>query len=617
VSTPTAAGDSYRPVADAVLAAAETAASLGREDLAHRLRIAVARLTRPATVICVVGEFKQGKSSLVNALLGETICPVDDDLATSALTLIRYGPESRVEIRRRVGSDVVIDVTDVAQLGEWVSEAGNPGNAKGVERVDVLTPNEALADGIALVDTPGMGSLGAGHAAATLAFLPFADALVFVSDASSELTAPEVEFLDRARELCPNVLFALSKTDLYGEWRRIAEIDAGHLAHKEPPLSPIPVSSHLRIAALDRRDPALNEHSGFPVLFAALRRQVIEPAKSLAAARAGEEATVVTTQLGTTLRAELDALTSADRGAETVAQATAAVARLEHLRGPGSRWGVLVSDRLTDLANEVNFRFRGAMRQTTRDLEEQIEDLKSAKEWEALTRDLQTDVAEAVTAAFVAIASGAQAIREDVVELLAEEAGDLPTLASRGAPVDVRNLWSAKSLDPKGSKGGRALTDTVTGLRGAQSGIVMFGMMARFLPAGVGAILMLNPVMIGFGAAFGGMQLLDAHKRKIAGRRQQARSAVRQFTDDVHFEIGNAISEALRGVQREIRDEFTERTTELQRTYADAAFQATEAANRGATDAQARAGQVEIVLAGIDTARSLIAASLAAAGVGT
>ena len=66
--------------------------------------------------------------------------------------------------------------------------------------------------------------------------------------------------------------------------------------------------------------------------------------------------------------------------------------------------------------------------------------------------------------------------------------------------------------------------------------------MARFLPAGVGAILMLNPLMIGFGAAFGGLQLLDAHKRKIAGRRQQARASVRQFTDDVQFEIIQNIS---------------------------------------------------------------------------
>ena len=66
---------------------------LERPDLAQRATAAAARLERPNTVVCVVGEFKQGKSSLVNGLLGRTICPVDDDLATSAITLVRYGDE--------------------------------------------------------------------------------------------------------------------------------------------------------------------------------------------------------------------------------------------------------------------------------------------------------------------------------------------------------------------------------------------------------------------------------------------------------------------------------------------------------------------------------------------
>ena len=615
VSTPGNLVDSYRPVADGVVRASELAASFGRDDLAQRLRIAIARILRPTTIICVVGEFKQGKSSLVNAMLGEPICPVDDDLATSALTLIRFAPQQQVEIRLRMGDQEVVEHTEIGKLSDWVSEAGNPGNAKGVERVDVMAPNEFLAEGVAIVDTPGMGSLGAGHAAATLSFLPFADALIFVSDASSELTAPEVEFLDRARELCPNVFFTLTKIDLYGSWRRIAELDAGHLARHGSPLSPIPLSSYLRTTALARGDAALDEQSGVPDLLAALRRDAIEPAKALAAARAAAEARSAMAQLETTFRTEYDALTQAERGAETIELANAAVARLEHLRGPGSRWSILVGDRLTDLSNDINFSFRSSMRQSTRALEIEIEELKTAKEWEVLTRDLQTQVAEAVTAAFIGIEAGANSIRSDVLELLAEEASAIPAAAARGVPFDVRSLWSSRELDPKASKGGRALNTTVTGLRGAQSGIMMFGMMARFLPAGVGALLMMNPVMIGFGAAFGGMQLLDIHKRKIAQRRQQARVSVRQFADDVQFEIGNAIAESLRAVQREIRDEFTERTTELQRTYSDAARQATEAAARSAADAGRRTTQVEAALASLSAMAAVIAAAVESAAL--
>ena len=203
---------------------------LQRPDLAQRATAAAARLKRPSTIVCVVGEFKQGKSSLVNGLLGQTICPVDDDLATSAITLVRFGEQAVATVKRkREDGSAVSEAVAIDQLGDWVSEAGNPRNEKNVERVEITVPSPLLKQGLVVVDTPGMGGLGAGHAAATLAFLPFADGLIFVSDASAELSAPEVDFLRRATELCPTVMFALTKIDLYPQWERIAELDRGHL----------------------------------------------------------------------------------------------------------------------------------------------------------------------------------------------------------------------------------------------------------------------------------------------------------------------------------------------------------------------------------------------------
>jgi len=132
----------------------------------------------------------------------------------------------------------------------------------------------------------------------------------------------------------------------------------------------------------------------------------------------------------------------------------------------------------------------------------------------------------------------------------------------------------------------------------------MFGMMARFLPAGVGAVLMAAPVTLGLGAAFAGVQLFDAHKRKLAQRRQQARVNVRQFTDEVQFEISNAIGEVLRELQRSFRDGLSERVAELQRTYADTAKAAVEAAQRDDAETQARATQLRQHLAAIDALRA-------------
>ena len=212
---------------------ANAATRANRADLGDRLRIAVARTARPATIICVVGEFKQGKSSLVNAMLGQHICPVDDDLATSVITLLRYGEEIAIEVRRRVNGELVVEQVASDAIVDWVTEAGNPDNGKDVERVDVALPSALLKDGSCIVDTPGMGSMGAGHAAATLAFLPFADGLVFASDASAELSEPEVDFLKRARQLCPNIVVVLTKIDLYPHWREIRELNIGHLERIE------------------------------------------------------------------------------------------------------------------------------------------------------------------------------------------------------------------------------------------------------------------------------------------------------------------------------------------------------------------------------------------------
>src|SRR5215204_4345745 len=280
------------PVADTIRAAsvelARVLQQLDRPDLVERVSAAAARLQRPATIVAVVGEFKQGKSSLVNGLLGQAVCPVDDDLATSAITLVRYGEQPGAVLRSKDASSPTGPIP-ITELHQWVSEEGNPGNHKLVERVEITVPSAILKQGLVIVDTPGMGGLGAGHAAATLAFLPFADGLVLASDASSELSAPEIEFLRRAVELCPTVLFAQTKIDLYPAWERIMDLNRGHLERAGVRIPMVAVSSQLRLEALSRRDRSLNEASRFPELIAHLGDKVVTPAKEHAAARSAQD----------------------------------------------------------------------------------------------------------------------------------------------------------------------------------------------------------------------------------------------------------------------------------------------------------------------------------------
>lgn len=567
---------------------------LERPDLATRAAAAASRLRRPATIVCVVGEFKQGKSSLVNGLLGQAVCPVDDDLATSALTLVKFAEQVAVVVRRRDDEGTTVsEAIDVGQIHEWVSEQGNPRNDKRVERVEIGFPSPVLKQGLVIVDTPGMGGLGAGHAASTLAFLPFADGLVFVSDASAELSAPEIDFLRRATELCPTVLFAQTKIDLYPRWERIRELNQGHLSRHGLPVPMVAISSVVRSEALARKDRGLNERSRFPDLVAALADDVVKPAKDGAAARSANEARGIITLVSAGLESEKAVIADPASTARALAELEAAKQRLDHLKGPGARWSVLVGDRMADLNNNVTFQLRGAMRTISRNMDEMVEGLQRGDAWDDMVRDLQSDVADEVTEVFLAIDRARAEIRADVIELLAAE--DLGVEQSIGSimPLDVRELWQGKDLLEHKSGKKRAFEQSMTGIRGAQGGIMMFGIMSQFLPRAAAGLLTANPVMLGIGALFGGIGLADDRKRKVVQRRQTARTQVRQFVDDVQFEVGNQLSTVIRDLQRELRDEFTERLGELQRSVADVARRAQENAQRTQQERQARLAEID------------------------
>ena len=121
----------------------------------------------------------------------------------------------------------------------------------------------------------------------------------------------------------------------------------------------------------------------------------------------------------------------------------------------------------------------------------------------------------------------------------------------------------------------------------------MFGMLGSFLPTAAGVLLASNPVLLGVGALFGSMGLIDDRKRKVQARRQAARTQVRQFLDDVQFEVGNQIANLIKDIQRELRDEFGERLAELQRTYTDTATRAQADVQKSHTERQTRVTEID------------------------
>ncbi len=333
-----------------------------RPDLCERIQLAIDRLDRPDTIICVTGEFKKGKSALVNSLIGEALCPVDDDLATSAITVLRYSDEPAITVRRHEDGETVVEPIERAEIPQFVTEEGNPENSRNVEFVELQIRNGLLARGVTLVDTPGSGTLASGYGSATLAFLQSADALLFVTDCSQELIEPEVEYLKAAAERCSTVLVVMTKIDLYPEWRRIVEINSGHLERAGIGAQILPVSSTLRTAALEERDRSLNDESGYPLLLETLRTEILEQAGKRAAVEALKATRVAADQMMTSYQSELTILADPESAEEEISRLEDAKDRLNALRGAGSRWATVMNDGFAVLTSNVDYQFRSTMR---------------------------------------------------------------------------------------------------------------------------------------------------------------------------------------------------------------------------------------------------------------
>ncbi|MDX1692045.1 MAG: dynamin family protein, partial [Acidimicrobiia bacterium] len=346
-----------RALIEIIDVAARAATAYERPDLLPRLERARRRIAEPDLTVLVAGEFKKGKSSLVNALLGTVVCPVDDDVATAVPTMVRYGSEPAARARYE-GSDE-LEAIDPAELAAIVTEAA--AGDRRVTAVEVELPRRLLQGGIRLVDTPGVGGLESAHGAVTLGAIAMADAVVFVTDASQELTAPELGFLQRVHGLCPNVRIVMTKTDFYPAWRRILELDRGHLAAAGLDFEILPTSSALRTAALrsERRD--LNDESGFSALVAWLL-EAGRNAQALSARASVHDVLRVVDQIRSTFAAERDALADPEAAAALVARLDEAKERADELKGRSARWTQTLGDGITDLGSDVNHALRSGMR---------------------------------------------------------------------------------------------------------------------------------------------------------------------------------------------------------------------------------------------------------------
>jgi GTP-binding protein EngB required for normal cell division len=206
-----------RGISAGLAALAEVAAQTGVQDVLSEIRTLAARIAERRYYVACVGQFKRGKSSLLNALLGEPLLPTGVVPATSIITIVRHGTDRRATVHTRDGRSAPVPL---AHLAAYVSESGNPGNGKNVAMVEVSIPHTLLATGMCLVDTPGLGSTFPESTALTEAFVPHIDAALVVLGADPPLSLDELALIGAVAAQTDELILVLNKADRVPEAER-------------------------------------------------------------------------------------------------------------------------------------------------------------------------------------------------------------------------------------------------------------------------------------------------------------------------------------------------------------------------------------------------------------
>jgi Dynamin family len=573
------------PAIQTVELALQASTAYQRPDLAVRARQALQRLHNPRVRILVVGEFKQGKSMLVNALVNAPICPIDDDISTSVPTVVRYAHHPSATLVRGAWAGGDADEREerfqvpIEQLASHVSEAGNPGNHAGLKYAEAGIPRDILADGLELVDTPGVGGLGSVHGSATMAMLPSADAILLVSDAAAEYSRPELDFLRQAALACPNVACVLTKIDLYPRWQWIAELDRRHLRTAGIDAELLPASSILRLHSLRARDHALNAESGFPALVTFLRERVLGQSERLANRAAANDVVTITAQLASGMRAELAACEDPGQAARLVAELEQARQRADDLRDRGARWAQVLNDGIADLNADVDHDLRDRMRVVVREAEKVLDGADPGKIWDQFAAQLEEQATAAVAANFLWATERARWLAAQVADIFEEDgAQSLPQLRTARAAMPEM-IAEMQQGGEKFGVGQRAFV----GLRGGYIGTLMAGMASTFI-----GLTLLNPFSAAAGLLMGGKMVRDEGRRLLDRRRMEAKNTVRRYVDDVSFQVGKQSRDMLRYMQRDLRDHFMARSDELVRSAQESLIATERALQAGEAEQQQR-----------------------------
>jgi len=227
--------------------------------------------------LVVLGQFKRGKSTFINALLGAPILPTAVVPLTSVVTILSYGESPKAVVRFLSGGEKVIDIGEIAS---YITEKENPKNEKGVKEVEVFYPSEYLKNGVRIIDTPGVGSVYNHNTEVAYNYLPYVDAGIFIVSADPPLSQSEHSFLKDIKSSADKIFFVLNKVDQVNEEDRQESLEFTKTVIEEDfgkgKVKIFPLSARWALEGKLNKDEATLKKSMLPEFEARLRNFLIQ-----------------------------------------------------------------------------------------------------------------------------------------------------------------------------------------------------------------------------------------------------------------------------------------------------------------------------------------------------
>lgn len=368
-----------------------------RDDLVQQLDDIRTQLQVQPVPVVVIGGPGQGKSSLVNALVGASICPVAPAGGTVAPVHVAHAPE--------YGGSIVLDTRDHVD-GAQIRDVGfgeaalladavmNPDNTWRLRQVELGVPSPTLARGLVLIDTPPVHEVWTPATMRTLRAVSGAAAVILVTGASGELTTGELDLARVAAAFCHRVIVAVNGTRSFPEWASIVERDQLLLEQRGVPA---------RTVAVDT-SPYWGDAGGVPPgpdpglrdLAAHLEQAVVLDIEHQRISKALVEAFWAADRLRMRLHAERT-LIGDGQGIEAAgARLRGAAQGAQELCGPGAAWRLELDDGVRDLRRDIAHDLDTELARLTAEAEAQVATIGAGATWEEVHVHLHRRIADAI-----------------------------------------------------------------------------------------------------------------------------------------------------------------------------------------------------------------------------